>query len=756
MVNFYDWKSRDLEAYISCSYQHPRSRCHDALAVQADEIHRNSPDFLRWYQSRPPPPLVSNREVHSSGAAGRSGATAVRPDEMNARQGEPTARHGGNPAGVASQLSMQPPAGYPDAAQRQQAYHPPSRGHSYSDSTRDVRQPPSTHQADPWLDHLYPIAEASHRPHATSPPPRGQAAGPLHTYNGAHASAFMQPGGYARATANHPAAAAHPQLACAPQHAYAGHQPQHTAGGVPRQHSAPPSTVFHAPHPPPTTHSGTNMLITGYAYPIHSSPLTSAHSAPSTHHSSLAAPIPARADQCPPTRLPVSPCAQLVQHAQHAPFACDQPPHLQPDSSITLFHLSRPDAQPSPAAAYGPHSTGAAADRASGQQGHPPAAHAGVPPSPNSTSPSTMTTCPSLAASSPRTTTSSTCQGYAGMPGFMPMFVPQFPPPPAGQHRKFALLIGCSYADAGPGIALEGCCNDVEMMRHLLLSKFGFHPHNITVLRDATTTNNCAPVRECEVPTRERILSMMNWLVSNLQSGDSLFFHFSGHGSQVKDETGHEEDGYNETICPADYMKFPNKEGHILDDDINRILVTRLTEGVRMHALVDACHSGTAMDLRYTAAVDRSSRFINAWKDHKLCPMGTNKATAGGMAVQFSACEDSESAADTWSLSGVMHTGVATFLFIQSCELIISRGDPLTYRAMLMEMSTRQRKHEQERAKLMSRRFDIGMLRQWLLSKLGLDARFAELSGCIQVNRQTPQLSCSSEYPEFLDKVMQI
>ena len=41
----------------------------------------------------------------------------------------------------------------------------------------------------------------------------------------------------------------------------------------------------------------------------------------------------------------------------------------------------------------------------------------------------------------------------------------------------------------------------------------------------------------------------MKWLLGGVQSGDSLFFHFSGHGSQVIDHSGDEEDGLDETIC---------------------------------------------------------------------------------------------------------------------------------------------------------------------------------------------------------------
>ena len=42
--------------------------------------------------------------------------------------------------------------------------------------------------------------------------------------------------------------------------------------------------------------------------------------------------------------------------------------------------------------------------------------------------------------------------------------------------------------------------------------------------------------------------------------------------------------------------------GHILDDDIYAEFVTQMPAGVAVTAIIDCCHSGTAMDLPYTCA----------------------------------------------------------------------------------------------------------------------------------------------------------
>lgn len=48
-------------------------------------------------------------------------------------------------------------------------------------------------------------------------------------------------------------------------------------------------------------------------------------------------------------------------------------------------------------------------------------------------------------------------------------------------------------------------------------------------------------------------------------------------------------------IYPLDYRV----AGHIVDDDMHAIMVRPLRPGVRLTAIFDSCHSGTALDLPY-------------------------------------------------------------------------------------------------------------------------------------------------------------
>ncbi|KAK0217010.1 peptidase C14, caspase domain-containing protein [Armillaria fumosa] len=88
-------------------------------------------------------------------------------------------------------------------------------------------------------------------------------------------------------------------------------------------------------------------------------------------------------------------------------------------------------------------------------------------------------------------------------------------------------------------------------------------------------------------PTKDNILNALSSLVKGAQTNDSLFLHYSGHGGQVPDKNGDEDDGEDED------------SSLITDDEIHKILQS-LPPGCRLTALFDSCHSGTVLDLPYS------------------------------------------------------------------------------------------------------------------------------------------------------------
>lgn len=153
-------------------------------------------------------------------------------------------------------------------------------------------------------------------------------------------------------------------------------------------------------------------------------------------------------------------------------------------------------------------------------------------------------------------------------------------------------------------------------------------------------------------------------------------FHFSGHGSQQPNYKGEELDGFDETLIPVDFRT----AGQILDDDINTTIVRPLPTGVDLHAIVDACHSGTALDLPFLYRCSGNEAFV--WEDHRPAT-GTWKGTAGGNVYSFSGCDDHQTVFDTVDdLGKVNSTGEMTYCFIQAIE----RGYGSTYGSLLNAM----------------------------------------------------------------------
>ncbi|MCI0436828.1 MAG: caspase family protein, partial [Gemmatimonadetes bacterium] len=149
---------------------------------------------------------------------------------------------------------------------------------------------------------------------------------------------------------------------------------------------------------------------------------------------------------------------------------------------------------------------------------------------------------------------------------------------PAATGTKRALSIGI---DAYEKIrTLDGCVNDVRLMRQLLVDVFGFDPSNMTLL-----TNDEA--------TRVNILTALDALVDATQENDIVVIHYAGHGSQMTDLEGDEPSGLDSTIMPVNSEGWSGDNHDITDDEIHlRLLKLAMTTNF-ITLIFDCCHSGT-------------------------------------------------------------------------------------------------------------------------------------------------------------------
>lgn len=99
--------------------------------------------------------------------------------------------------------------------------------------------------------------------------------------------------------------------------------------------------------------------------------------------------------------------------------------------------------------------------------------------------------------------------------------------------------------------------------------------------------------------TRAGIETAFSSLVSRCRKGDVVYIHFSGHGQNVTDVNGDEEDGFDEAWIPYDaqfrYSSIYKGEKHLIDDDIAvwmQKIKNKIGNTGKLLVVVDACHSG--------------------------------------------------------------------------------------------------------------------------------------------------------------------
>jgi hypothetical protein len=182
-----------------------------------------------------------------------------------------------------------------------------------------------------------------------------------------------------------------------------------------------------------------------------------------------------------------------------------------------------------------------------------------------------------------------------------------------------ALCIGINYKSTA--YELYGCVNDANNMAGQLRTFFPA-AGEIRTLTDETATK----------PTKANILAAINWLVSGLVAGQNVVFHFAGHGGRVRDTNGDEVTGLDSCI-------FAMGMETITDDELRSLLAARIPAGCKCLALLDSCHSGTAVDLRYR------------WQAPSATQLTYTEAAAypktAGSVLFVSGCRDEEYAMDT-------------------------------------------------------------------------------------------------------------
>ncbi|KAF5444183.1 hypothetical protein F2P56_036679 [Juglans regia] len=267
---------------------------------------------------------------------------------------------------------------------------------------------------------------------------------------------------------------------------------------------------------------------------------------------------------------------------------------------------------------------------------------------------------------------------------------------------KRALLCGVTYLGAGENIIsrLEGPVNDVKEIKEMLIKHFGYTEECICVLTDQEDNKN-----KSTIPTKENIEKSLKWLVKDSKSGDSLVFFFSGHCVQCvvrHDEVPHGHSKNNMLIVNSTRSTETSHDhvclvdctgkGMIPNSYINSTIVRPLKEGVTLYAIVDACHSGSILDLKYEynqQSIKAEERWIEKKSDDNQSK-ADQKATNGGLAICLSACRDDvntrESNANSSGQANPMAETSMGAMTYQLIEMVRKEPAKLTYEDILKQM----------------------------------------------------------------------
>jgi hypothetical protein len=154
--------------------------------------------------------------------------------------------------------------------------------------------------------------------------------------------------------------------------------------------------------------------------------------------------------------------------------------------------------------------------------------------------------------------------------------------PVASLAEQRALLVGVGKLDI-PGNELPSIELDLDRI-HEMLNLMGFEDRQIHTLQDEAATSTAVTAE------------FNGWLKQGVQPNDRVVFYFSGHGSNIPDLRGDQDEGVSQVLVTHDVKRIHDKGGASLggvvpDYRIAELLAANPSRNILF--IVDSCHSGT-------------------------------------------------------------------------------------------------------------------------------------------------------------------
>lgn len=132
--------------------------------------------------------------------------------------------------------------------------------------------------------------------------------------------------------------------------------------------------------------------------------------------------------------------------------------------------------------------------------------------------------------------------------------------------KKIAFIIGTNYKNYSK-FKLNGANNDTCNINNLLINHFNYNSEYIYIYNDNTLIK----------PTKQNILNKFNEILQEINSIDTIFFYFSGHG-------------YINYLLTCDLQ-------HLFNYEIVNTFIDKIPPNINFYGIFDCCHSENFLSL---------------------------------------------------------------------------------------------------------------------------------------------------------------